>query len=335
MLLGEGDGFKVAMNILNNGRFGMAGALSGTMRMLIERSVEHAKSRRQFGDLLSNFGVIQEKIANMALRHFVTESMAYQLCGVMDSGVTDFQLEAAISKVFASEAAWHVADEAIQIHGGMGFMRECGLERVLRDLRIFRIFEGSNEILRLFVALQGLQVAGEKLKGVQRALKAPLSHAATLLDFVGRRVGIHEVSAKNLVGSRDHMAPPQMERCVAQLVTCVNHFGVAVERLLMLHGKEVVHEQFKLRKVSEAAIDTYAMAAVIARASHAIRTQSDTREHQVALAATWCLEAHERVLWHLRGLRESDTLEVDQLKAGIAREVVAEGGPKATHPLGL
>lgn len=323
------------MNILNNGRFGMAGALSGTMRMLIERTVEHVRTRRQFGDLLSNFGVIQEKIANMTLRHYVTESMAYQLCGVMDSGVTEFQLEAAISKVFGSESAWMVVDEAIQIHGGMGFMRECGLERVLRDLRIFRIFEGSNEILRLFVALQGLQLAGVKLKGLESALKSPLSNASTLLNFIGGRVGIHEVSVSHLVGSRDTMADPLLRESVEQLVRCVNHFGVAVERVLMLHGKEVVHQQIKLRKLAEAAIDTYGMAAVVARASNAVRTQNATWEHQVLLATSWCQEAHERVLWHLRGLRDSDTLNLDRSKVRIAEEVVAEGGPKATHPLGF
>lgn len=73
----------------------------------------------------------------------------------MDRGYTDFQLEAAISKVYASEAAWFVVDEAIQILGGMGFMKSAGLERVMRDTRIFRIFEGTNDILRLFVALTG------------------------------------------------------------------------------------------------------------------------------------------------------------------------------------
>lgn len=73
-------------------------------------------------------------------------------------GAQDFQIEAAISKVFGSEAAWFVVDEAIQILGGMGFMRSSGLERVLRDLRIFRIFEGTNDILRLFIALTGIQV---------------------------------------------------------------------------------------------------------------------------------------------------------------------------------
>ncbi len=76
----------------------------------------------------------------------------------MDNGAAEFQLEAAISKVFASEAAWTVTDEAIQILGGMGYMRATGLERVMRDIRIFRIFEGTNDILRLFVALTGMNV---------------------------------------------------------------------------------------------------------------------------------------------------------------------------------
>ena len=73
----------------------------------------------------------------------------------MDKGYTDYQLEAAISKIYASEAAWFVVDEAIQILGGMGYMREAGLEKVLRDVRIFRIFEGTNDILRLFISLTG------------------------------------------------------------------------------------------------------------------------------------------------------------------------------------
>lgn len=91
----------------------------------------------------------------MAMLQYVTESLAYMVSGNMDSGCTDYHLEAAISKVFASDAAWAVVDEAVQLLGGMGYMRATGLERVLRDLRIFRIFEGTNDILRLFVALTG------------------------------------------------------------------------------------------------------------------------------------------------------------------------------------
>ncbi|KAK7065928.1 hypothetical protein SK128_015293, partial [Halocaridina rubra] len=153
VLGGVGKGFKVAMEILNNGRFGMAAALSGTMRYSIKKAVDFATTRTQFGRRIDSFGTIQEKLARMAMLHYVTESLAYMISSNMDAGSKDYHLEAAISKCFASEAAWTVTDEAIQVMGGMGFMKDSGLERVMRDLRIFRIFEGTNDILRLFVAL--------------------------------------------------------------------------------------------------------------------------------------------------------------------------------------
>lgn len=90
-------------------------------------------------------------------------------------------------QVFASESAWFVCDEAIQILGGMGFMKETGLERICRDLRIFRIFEGTNDILRLFVALSGIQYAGGSLKELQKAFKNPAANLGLILKAVGDR----------------------------------------------------------------------------------------------------------------------------------------------------
>lgn len=99
-VLGQvGEGFKVAMNILNSGRFGMVAALSGSMRNLIEKATEHATNRIQFGDKISTFGTIQEKIARMAMLHYQSESLAYMIAGMMDAGAKDFQLEAAVGKV--------------------------------------------------------------------------------------------------------------------------------------------------------------------------------------------------------------------------------------------
>uniref|UniRef100_A0A8C8S2B8 Very long-chain specific acyl-CoA dehydrogenase, mitochondrial n=1 Tax=Pelusios castaneus TaxID=367368 RepID=A0A8C8S2B8_9SAUR len=146
-LLGElGKGFLVAMNILNNGRFGMASALSGTMRGVIVKAVDHAANRKQFGNKISSYGAIQEKIARMAMMHYVTEVRPSSNC----------RINTMVSN--STEAAWYVTDECIQILGGMGYMQVR--ELVLRDLRIFRIFEGTNDILRLFVALTGIEVRG-------------------------------------------------------------------------------------------------------------------------------------------------------------------------------
>lgn len=205
VLGGVGNGFKVAMNILNNGRFGMAASLSGTMAACIKKAAEHASQRVQFGKKIEEYGAIQEKLARMALYQYATESMAFMISSNMDGGSQDYHLEAAISKVFASESAWFVCDEAIQVLGGMGYMKHTGLEKVLRDLRIFRIFEGSNDILRLFVALSGIQYAGGHLKELQRALKNPANNLGLIFSEVSmrayRKVGIGGVDLTSHVDS--------------------------------------------------------------------------------------------------------------------------------------
>lgn len=105
----------------------MVAALTGSMKSLIEKATEHATNRVQFGDKISNFGTIQEKIARMAMLHYQSESLAYMIAGSMDRGAKDFQLEAAVGKITASEAAWNVCDETIQVLGGNGYMKATGL----------------------------------------------------------------------------------------------------------------------------------------------------------------------------------------------------------------
>ena len=125
------------------------------MKQIITKASDFAVNRSQFGSKIHTYGAIQEKIARMSMLHYATESLAYAVAGTMDAGHNDYHLEAAVSKIVGSESAWFVVDEGIQIMGGMGYMRETGLEKFMRDLRIFRIFEGTNDILRLFIALAG------------------------------------------------------------------------------------------------------------------------------------------------------------------------------------
>eukprot|EP00063_Salmo_salar_P062714 XP_014037549.1 PREDICTED: acyl-CoA dehydrogenase family member 9, mitochondrial-like [Salmo salar] len=154
------------MNILNSGRFSMGSAGSGMIKKLIEMTAEYAGSRKQFGKNLSEFGMIQEKFAVMAQNAFVMESMAYLTAGMMDRpGVPDCSLEAAMVKVFSSEGGWICVSEALQVLGGLGYTKNYPYERYLRDCRILLIFEGTNEILRMYIALTGMQYAGKILTG--------------------------------------------------------------------------------------------------------------------------------------------------------------------------
>ena len=112
----------------------------------------------------------------MAAVHYANQSMAYHIAALIDANnackdqenLIDFSNESALAKIYGSESAWGAVDEAIQVLGGMGYMKECELERILRDLRIFRIFEGTNDILRLMVARNGLKTLGNKISFVLR-----------------------------------------------------------------------------------------------------------------------------------------------------------------------
>merc|ERR1711923_291706 len=157
-----------------------------------------------------------------------------------------YQLEAAISKVFASEAAWFVTDEAIQILGGMGYMRDCGLEKVMRDLRIFRIFEGTNDILRLFVALTGIQYAGGHLRELQKAVKDPISNFGVVLGEVSKRAkGGLGIGPGNSLADKVH---PNLSESAALTCKAVDAFGQSVEKVLIKHGKNIINEQFILNR---------------------------------------------------------------------------------------
>ncbi|KAM6949057.1 very long-chain specific acyl-CoA dehydrogenase, mitochondrial [Aplochiton taeniatus] len=333
-VLGEvGGGFKVAMNILNNGRFGMAAALSGTMKGVIAKAVDHAANRTQFGSKIHNYGAIQEKVARMAMMHYVTESMAYMVSGNMDSGSKDFQIEAAISKIFASEAAWTVTDECIQIMGGMGYMKDSGVERVMRDLRIFRIFEGTNDILRLFVALNGFQNAGSQLKSLQKALKSPLSNAGVLAGELTKRA---RRKAGMSTGLTLHgMVHPDLEHSGELAVKAIESFGGLVEEQLLKHGKRIIDEQFVLKRVADCAIDLYAMVVVLSRASRSLSQGHPSAQHEKILCETWCFEAHDRIVHDIRSLRLSDSTQIFKSLKAISTAVVDNGGIVSPHPLGF
>ncbi|XP_005349771.1 very long-chain specific acyl-CoA dehydrogenase, mitochondrial [Microtus ochrogaster] len=331
-VLGEvGGGFKVAVNILNNGRFGMAATLAGTMKAIIAKAVDHATNRTQFGDKIHNYGMIQEKLARMAILQYVTESMAYMLSANMDQGFTDFQIEAAISKIFGSEAAWKVTDECIQIMGGMGFMKEPGVERVLRDIRIFRIFEGTNDILRLFVALQGCMDKGKELSGLGNALKNPLGNVGLLIGEAGkqlrRRTGIG--SGLSLSG----VVHPELSRSGELTVQALEEFATVVEAKLIKHKKAIVNEQFLLHRLADGAIDLYAMVVVLSRASRSLSEGHPEAQHEKMLCDSWCIEAAARIRENMANLQSSPQQQLFRNFKSISKAMVESGGLVTSNPL--
>ncbi|XP_020007069.2 very long-chain specific acyl-CoA dehydrogenase, mitochondrial isoform X2 [Castor canadensis] len=334
-VLGEvGGGFKVAMHILNNGRFGMAATLAGTMKAIIAKAVDYAANRTQFGDKIHNFGMIQEKLARMAMLQYVTESMAYMLSANMDQGSTDFQIEAAISKIFSSEAAWKVTDECIQVMGGMGFMKEPGVERVLRDTRIFRIFEGANDILRLFVALQGCMDKGKELSGLSSALKNPFGNAGLLLGEAGKQLRRRAGMGSGL--SLSGVIHPELTRSGELAVQALEQFATVVEAKLIKHKKGIINEQFLLQRLADGAIDLYAMAVVLSRASRSLSEGYPTAQHEKMLCDSWCIEAAARIRENMAALQsESWQQELFRNFKSISKALVERGGVATSNPLGF
>ncbi|VDK69334.1 unnamed protein product [Litomosoides sigmodontis] len=314
-LLGaEGEGFKLAMNILNNGRFGIPAVCTGSMKFCIQKTIAHISERVQFGRKLKEFGNVQEQLTDMVLRHYATESLLYMLSASMDKGVVDYELEAAVGKIMASENAWIVCDRAIQLHGGMGYMKECGLERVLRDLRIFRIFEGANDVLRLFIALTGLQYAS---KQIQSKMKRSWSGSVELL--------LESVFPRKF----DFQCHPSLNHSVQQLRKSIHKFGNTSRLLLWKHKKGIIERQWELIRMADAAISIYSVAAVLSRCNRAANRQSSF-EYERKLTELYTLKACEHVRVLLEDILKR-TGDADRIKA-VTDDIFKAGSLPSAHP---
>jgi alkylation response protein AidB-like acyl-CoA dehydrogenase len=155
----EGEGFRFAMMGLDGGRINIAACSLGGARACLEAAKAYVQERRAFGKTLSEFQALQFKLADMATELEAARLMVHRAAVALDNRAPDATMRCAMAKRFATDACFHIVDEALQLHGGYGYIREYGMERYLRDLRVHRILEGTNEIMRVIIARKLLEAA--------------------------------------------------------------------------------------------------------------------------------------------------------------------------------
>lgn len=308
-----GQGHKIAFNILNIGRFKLGCGTLGVAKECLSTAIAYARERKQFGQPLVNFGLIQRKLADMAVRIFVADSMGYRTAGLMDEAIAgldasqldydrrvieeaieEFTIEDSIVKVFGTETLDMVADEALQILGGYGFTAAYPIERHYRDARINRIFEGTNEINRLIIpatllkrVTQGHLPLFDFFSEVEAELADPSRRPAIGSGFLAPEVHAAEMS-KRLVA---YAAKVLIEKELASLKTRQQHLEI----------------------LSNMIIDVYAMDSVLARTLKAALLKAEAAEQQPDITRVFVASAHERVADGARRLVANEC-EGDELR---------------------
>ena len=323
-VLGEvGRGFGVAVNALNAGRLSLASGCTSACKRLLGEYTRYAEARTQFGGPLASFEVTQRKMATMASETYAADAMVGALAAALDSEHVDASLEAACAKVFASELVWRTADDLVQLAGGRGFVKPWPYERYLRDARINRIFEGANEVLRLFVGLNGIQEPAEELRELSDALRNPIQNWQLVSEYAVERV-------RTALGRRDRLTvtlhaslKPHaefVEKHVAEL-------AAATQKLVVKHKKEILHRQLVVERLADMAIELYACLTTLSRTQRLIgECGADACSREIALTELFCVQSGRR----FRALRmelEGDAGEsIDRLRRRVAATIRTDAG---------
>ncbi len=324
-VLGEvGMGFKTAMRILNAGRTGLGGGCVGAMKRLIGLATRQAKERSQFGRPIAKFGLVQQKVGEMVVDAYASEAVVGLVAGLADQGYQDYAVEAAISKVFATEALWRTSDEALQIAGGNGFMREFPYERAMRDARINRIFEGTNDILRLFIALTAMNDVGAELKELSQSMKGvladPIKGFGVLSEYALKhaalRTGVGEKRGWKLLH-------PALADQAEQFEEETRELAWVADRVLRRHGRNIIEKQFALRRIADILIDLFVLAAVLSRVNAAVEERgAEKAQRELEILKVFARRARSRIRGNFRRVDVND----DELVKSLADDAFEREG---------
>ena len=317
-VLGEpGEGFRIAMHVLNSGRLSLGTGSVGGAKMLLDRTIDHVTTRKQFGRPLADFELVQDKIGWMVSYLFGLESMAYLTPGLVDAGVPDYSLESAICKVAGTEFLWYQANRGLQLKGGAGYMRDEPYEKVLRDIRIFPIFEGANDVMRAFIALAGIKPVGDELGGMgDVSLGDPIGSIGVLADYVAGRIQ-REVRPDRVTRAHEELRP------LADAVSDqVKRLRSVTESLLREHKGGIIERQFHQKRLADAVADVYAQIAVLSRVTdhfneHGLEPSGQERY----ISQTFCERAAARVGLNLDQVEHND----DERMVAIAKLAYKRG----------
>lgn len=285
-----GDGAKIAFNVLNVGRFKLGASVTGGAKLAIHESVRYANERHQFNKPISSFGAIKHKLAEMAIRTWVAESITYRTVGMIDAligdgassdkklqSIEEYAVESSINKVACSEALDYVVDEMVQIYGGYGYSADYPAEKAYRDSRINRIFEGTNEINRMLIPGQLMKRA---IKG-----KLGLLQAAQALqdEILNPQMSFDEETG--LLAAETKLA--QNAKKIALMV-----LGTAAQKYMMA----LAEQQEVLINCADIIMDAYQMESAILRAlKYAEKNGEEAAGRYIDMAAVYCNDAIQRI----------------------------------------
>ena len=317
-VLGEvGRGHLIAFNILNIGRFKLGAMCVGGARNSLDNAIAYAKQRKAFAKPIADFGLVREKLANMAALTYVGESLVFRTVGLMDAAlaavdksaadapkqtlkaIEEYAVECSIIKVWASEMLDYVVDETVQVYGGYGFVEEYPAERTYRDARINRIFEGTNEINRLIIT-------GFLLKRAMSGQLALMPAIKQLMDevFTGPSAG------EELEGS---LAEEQ------KLVASAKKIGLFAAGVATQKYMQAIQDQQEiLGAIADMVMEIYAMESVLLRTRKMIETKGEAGfELPIAIARVYLSHAIEKIEASARKII-SAVAEGDMLRTQLA-----------------